>query len=210
MYRAQAAPQAKEGKKTRQPSLDALRAQIDSLDDALLDLVEQRIEAAKAVAALKSESGDGHLCLRPRREQQVIARLCRRAQATPKPLVELLWRELMAFSLQEQVHTCLVLQGPDRGLLERCARRRFGSAAPLRSAGTAGEALEAALEEQAVAVIALEDDSEWVERLDPALSVFDLLRDGDGAVVAAAIGRIPPEELPEPPVLPHPARESKR
>ena len=202
MYRPHANRRARSGRVTPpQSSLESLRAQIDSLDDELLALVERRLAASRAVAELKSSRGDAHLCLRPRREQQVVARLVRRATVAPETLIARLWRELMAFSLQAQVRTELVLQGPDPDRLKWAARERFGSAAPVRMAESAAAALEAALQEEAVAIVALDDGAAWIETLHPALSIFDLLRDEGGQVIAAAVGRIPPEELPEAPTL---------
>ena len=50
------------------PNLDALRSEIDRIDDALLELVEQRLAASLAIAARKDADGDRLLKLRPRRE----------------------------------------------------------------------------------------------------------------------------------------------
>jgi chorismate mutase len=203
MYRTHATRRARSGRVTPPPpSLESLREQIDSLDDELLALVERRLAASRAVAELKSSRGDDHLCLRPRREQQVVARLVQQATVAPETLIDRLWRELMAFSLQAQVRTELILHGPDPEALRWAARERFGSAAPLRHADSAAAALDAALRQEAVAIVALEDGAAWIESLHPTLSIFDLLRDEAGEVVAAAVGRIPPEELPEPPTLP--------
>ena len=184
----------------REP-LALLRDRIDMLDEALLDLVEKRLAAAQSIAELKSASRDGHLCLRPRREQEIVTRLAGRAALAPRPLVEALWRELMAYSLQAQVRTDLVLHGSDLPRLTACVRQRFGSAAELRSAATVAEALAAAAAEEAVAIVALDEGADWIDTLDKSLSVFDWLRDEQGEVVAVAVGRIPVEEMPDHPAL---------
>ena len=184
----------------REP-LARLRDQIDRLDEALLDLVEKRLAAAQTIAALKSANRDGHLKLRPRREQEIVARLAGRAALAPRPLVEALWRELMAYSLQAQVRTDLVLHGNDLQSLTACVRQRFGSAAQLRSAATVAEALAAAASEEAVAIVALDEEAGWIDGLDKRLSIFDWLRDAKGEVVAVAVGRIPVEEMPDHPAL---------
>jgi chorismate mutase len=187
-------------------SLARLRRQIDALDDNLLELIERRLAASRSIAQLKSSGGDTHLWLKPRREQEVLARVLKRASIAPRPLVEHLWRELMAYSLQAQVRTELVLHGPDPAGLKLWAQRRFGSAAPVRVAGSHDEALGAAVAAEAVAVIALDESAEWVERLDPRLSIFDWVRDEEGEVVAAAVGRIPTEEYPDHPASHTPVR----
>jgi chorismate mutase len=177
-------------------SLAQLRQTIDALDDEILDLIERRLAASRAVAELKSVRPDGHLWMRPRREQEVIARLCRRASIAPDRLVELIWRELMAFSLQAQVRTELVLHGPDPERLAALARSRFGAAAPIRIAASPAEAIEAARSGDAVAIIALDGAPEWAADLPPPLSLFDWICDSDGRRRAAAVGRIAPADLP--------------
>src|SRR3546814_4535496 len=68
----------------REPSsvpsdLEGLRAQIDHLDHSLLDLIEQRLSACIAIAALKANDASGTLKFRPRRETEFIGRLVGRA-----------------------------------------------------------------------------------------------------------------------------------
>ena len=196
MPQAKRAPRHNRDGDSKRPSLADLRDRIDALDDELLDLVERRLAASRSIAAHKSARSDGHLWLRPRREEAIIARLTSRASIALQPLVERLWREIMAFSLQAQVRTELVLHATDSEELEARVRQRFGAAAPLRRAKTADEALDAAVADETVAVIALVEATGLVERLHPSLSVFDWIRDDDGKAIAAAIGRIPPEELP--------------
>lgn len=201
MPRAEGARSDKGDRDSHREPLASLRDRIDRLDEALLDLVEKRLAAAQSIAELKSASHDGHLRLRPRREQEIVARLAGRAALAPRPLVEALWRELMAYSLQAQVRTDLVLHGADLHRLTACVRQRFGSAAQLRSATTAAEALAAAAKEEAVAIVALDEQADWIDRLDKRLSIFDWLRDEQGEVVAVAVGRIPVEEMPDHPAL---------
>ena len=107
----------------------------------------------------------------------------------------------MAYSLQAQVRTDLVLHGSDPQRLTACVRQRFGSAAGLRSASTVAEALAAAAEEEAVAIVALDAEADWIDGLDKRLLIFDWLRDEQDEVVAVAVGRIPVEEMPDHPAL---------
>lgn len=65
-----------------EPHLDNLRAEIDALDDVLLDLIERRLALAGKVAARKGQDSLIKLC--PRREAGIVARLTARARlATP-------------------------------------------------------------------------------------------------------------------------------
>ena len=172
--------------------LGSARAQIDALDDALLDLIERRLAASAAVAASKDAERDDHLWLRPRREAAIIARLCDRAISASPTLIERVWRELMAWSLQAQRPIELVVGSANPVGLAPSLRRRFGSAAPLRSAAGTAEALEAARTGQAIAILGCEG---LQEPLPAGLMVFDRISDESGAFVAVAIGRIVPDEL---------------
>ena len=110
-------------------ALGRIRAEIDSIDDQILRLVERRLAASSSVAAAKN---DGRLRLRPGRQAQIVARLSAAAETAPPGLIGALWRELMGHGLQAQARTELVLCGDgDRALLEAQARRHFGSAYPL-------------------------------------------------------------------------------
>ena len=71
------------------------------------------------------------------------------------------------------------------------------------------EALAAAAAEEAVAIVALDEQADWIDSLDKRLSIFDWLRDEQGEVVAVAVGRIPVEEMPDHPALAHAAEGSR-
>jgi chorismate mutase len=173
-------------------SLDALRCEIDRLDDRLLELVEQRLSASATVAALKEAESNRFLKLRPRREAKVIERLVAKARLAPPPLVTELWRALMAYGLQAQVQTELMLCAVrDPASLEAQVRTRFGCAATILWADTPAKALAAAAGREAVAVI--EEGLEFV--LDGDLVIFDRLLDSDGGRLAVAIGRVAPDEV---------------
>src|SRR3546814_12937523 len=95
------------GRLVREPSsvpsdLEGLRAQIYHLDHSLLDLIEQRLSACIAIAALKANDASGTLKFRPRRETEIIGRLVGRADRASPQLVTHVWRELMAHCLQAQ------------------------------------------------------------------------------------------------------------
>lgn len=173
-------------------SLEALRCEIDRLDDRLLELVEQRLSASATIAALKEAESNRYLKLRPRREAMVIDRLVAKARLAAPALVTELWRALMAYGLQAQVETELMLCAVrDPALLEAQVRTRFGCAATILWAHTPAEALAAAAEREAVAVI--EDGLEFA--LDGDLVIFDKLRGADGSPLAVAIGRVAPDEV---------------
>ncbi len=173
--------------------IEALRSEIDRLDDALLELVEQRLAASLAIAALKQAEGRVYLNMRPRREQAVIERLVKRARNAPPEVIAQIWRTVMSHSLQAQVRTELVLcSSGDRAALLQQVRTRFGDAAPIRWVADCSQALEAARTSESVAVIA--PDLFDCAQVDAPIFVFDTLRDREGNTVAIAAGRVAPED----------------
>jgi 3-deoxy-7-phosphoheptulonate synthase len=183
-------------------ALVRLRADIDCIDDQILELIERRLAASAATAALKAADGGKYLRFRPRRQAEVIERLKQRARNAPAPVVGAIWRELMGHGLQAQRETSLTLCGSaNRAVLEAYVRSHFGYSFPICWTETAAEALHRAAEEETVAIIAGP-----LPPLHPALSVFDLICAPDGNAVAHAIGRIAIEDrlpsLTKPSLLP--------
>lgn len=174
-------------------TLESLRSRIDALDDRLLDLIEQRLALSSSIAAFKRTDGDQRLKLRPRREADIIARLTARAQRAPPELVAGVWRALMSCGLQAQARTEIVMcANGDGDALRRQADDRFGPVASIRLVATPAEALAAARDDEAIAVI--EDGLSYVLEPDDSLIVFETLRDHDGTCRGAALGRVARED----------------
>jgi 3-deoxy-7-phosphoheptulonate synthase len=170
--------------------LPRLRAEIDAIDDEILQLIARRLGVSDAVAALKDEEGDDRLKFRPRRQAEVIARLAKRSGAVPTPLVGAVWRELMGHGLQAQARTGIVLCGAiDRAVLEAHVRGHFGTSFPIAWVSTDAEALRRARDEEAIAIIAGP-----LPQLDRRLAICDLIRAPDGTIVAHAVGRVAAED----------------
>jgi chorismate mutase len=174
-------------------SLEALRREIDRIDDSLLDLIEQRLAASDSVAALKQSEGDGRLKLRPAREAAVLTRLVERADRASPELVTLIWRTLMSYALQAQAPTVMVLWAARDpvALMER-TRHHFGPAGEIRWVDRPEDAIEAARSSEAVAVI---EGQAFAGFEDARLTVFETLRDADGRPLAVAIGRVAPADI---------------
>jgi chorismate mutase len=180
-------------------ALDALRREVDALDDALLELVERRLDLSLKIANLKGKD-EGRLKLRPRREAGIVARLTARARIATPELIAQVWRELMSHSLQAQAHTELVLcaaLAPDS--LRDQVRERFGWAAPIVWAETPEDALDKAKAREAIAAIEHSPFSSWWIALadDPGLSIFDTTRKEDGELGALIVGRVAPGDVPD-------------
>jgi chorismate mutase len=198
MPQNEALPRAASAAASSKERLEALRRDIDRLDDAILALVEQRVAAAMDIAELKRNDADGRLRLRPAREAAVVERLVGQAKTSPERLVRSIWREIMSSCLDLQVHTELALYAAgEPAMLVDAVRRRFGGAAELMLVGSPAEALDAARSREAVAIVELEPGSDWWVGLrdDPALAIFDCLRDEQGRIIGLAVGRIIAEDL---------------
>ncbi len=166
--------------------LTQLRAELDKIDDQLLDLIEQRLSASAGIAAAKDDEGDQRLKLRPKRQAEILARLGQRAERAKPELIANVWREVMAHSLQAQAATELVLAPcDDSELMEARVRAHFGSAATVRWATSAAQALRSAQVGEAIAILA-----EPLEGGDEQLRVFDVIADDNGQAAAYAIGRV--------------------
>lgn len=173
------------------PTLSSLRLEIDRIDDALLHLVEERLSASAAIAALKDAESGNRLKLRPRREAEIVDRLTRRARTAPPAMIGHVWRTLMAYGLHDQSPMRVVIHGGgDRLALQDVARERFGPAASLAWASCAADALGAAEREEAVAVTFGDAPPDLAGT---SLQVFDRLSVGDQP--AWAIGRIASSDI---------------
>lgn len=187
-----------EGDGARQ--LERLRREIDGLDNQLLDLIERRLEASSAIAALKQGEGERWLRLRPRREEQIVARLTARARLAPPSLIGHVWRDLLSHSLQAQAPTLFVLHasGDRHRLLERM-RERYGWAAAVRWVETPDEVAEIVRHDEAVGMIEIVPSSNWWTRLKDRgeVRIFDGIRGADGKFAAVLLGRVAEDDLSE-------------
>lgn len=162
------------------PSLAALRQRLDALDTELLQLIDERAEIARHVAAAKAAQGDGgKFALRPGRETAILRRLlATRRVAASDALVVRIWRELIGDSLSVQGPFHLaVWGGKDAATTTEFARYRFGAAPALRHVAKPEDALAEARTLGGVAVCAVTPGSAWWGRLlaEPTLKVFAAL-----------------------------------
>jgi chorismate mutase/prephenate dehydratase len=110
--------------------LALLRIEIDSIDQQLLALVNQRANVAEKVGELKRKEGSPFF--RPDRVAQVIAKI---QDANPGPLlnqhVASIWREIMSACLALEAPQRVAVLGPQGTFCEQAAIEFFGSAADL-------------------------------------------------------------------------------
>lgn len=125
--------------------LDALRAEIDAIDDSIHDLLMERAEVVDQVRAHKGGNGP---VVRPDREMAVLRRLtARHGGALPRAVVVRLWHEIFgAFAqMQATVPLAVCMPEPGAGYLEM-ARERFGFFAPATSYRSAVQVIRAVSE----------------------------------------------------------------
>ena len=136
--------------------LDAVRGEIDRVDEQMLALVGERLRLTDSLAALKA-SGLG-LPIRPGREITLLRKLVNGApQPVDAELVLEIWRGLMAASLRRQRKVDVVVGGgatqPTR--MFDIARRHFGARTRIQHVGEPQMALQRAAEnpESCIAVV---------------------------------------------------------
>lgn len=76
-----------------------LRAQIDQVDQQILDLLSRRLQIAEKVAKAKPS---GASVFRPYREAQLLARLCAAADPQLQPVISAVWRAIISASIARQ------------------------------------------------------------------------------------------------------------
>jgi chorismate mutase len=90
-------------------TLDAIRREIDSIDDQMLVLLERRFAAIRRVKATKASDGSiASSPFRPAREAAMLRRLVAKGESALSPdLLVQLWRVILSASTQYQAHVTL-------------------------------------------------------------------------------------------------------
>jgi chorismate mutase len=159
------------------PALQALRAEIDALDDAMHDLLMRRAAVVARMATSRAKTGAGSP-LRPGREAAVLRRLLtRHAGALSRGAVVRIWRHIfMAHTAIQGAFTAAVAAPGEAAQTLALAREHFGTATPLSPFASPAQALAALSAGKAsVAVLptpAGEGEGAWWQSLEaPRLSV---------------------------------------
>ncbi|MFM7609962.1 MAG: chorismate mutase, partial [Alphaproteobacteria bacterium] len=159
------------------PALQALRAEIDALDDTMHDLLMRRAGVVARMAASRAKTGDGSP-LRPGREAAVLRRLlARHSGALFRGAVVRIWRHIfMAHTAIQGAFTAAVAAASEAAQTLALAREHFGTATPLTPFASPAQALAALSAGKAsVAVLPAptgEGEGAWWQSLEaPRLSV---------------------------------------
>ncbi len=116
---------------TAPSALAQLRAELDTIDDQIHDLLMRRGEVIERVRREARKTGPK---IRPGREASMLRRLLARHHgALPRQTIFRLWREFFAGALIiEGGQTVAVCNGDDNADLAALAREHFGALTPLR------------------------------------------------------------------------------
>ncbi len=191
---------------TADPALQALRAEIDALDDAMHDLLMRRAAVVARMAASRAKTGGGSP-LRPGREAAVLRRLLgRHSGALSRGAVVRIWRHIfMAHTAIQGIFTAAIAAPGEAAPAMPLAQEHFGSATPLNIYASPAQALAAVSAGKAsVAVLpapAAEGDGAWWQNLEaPRLAVvarLPFLADATRADAALVVAPVPPDSSGE-------------
>ena len=183
------------------PTLNDLRREIDTIDDAIHDLLMRRAGVVEKVAAAKRTSrhagSDEALPLRPGREAAMMRRLvARHSGALQVSVMARIWREIMAGSSRVQADFSISVCAPEgRRELWDMARDHFGSTTPVTAVTAPIQAIRAVIDGTAsVAVVA------WPDSDDPDPWWRALLH--EDAKTPRIVARLPVLEPSDPPYGP--------
>lgn len=114
--------------------LNALRREIDEVDDRLHDLLIRRTEIVEEVGRIKRAARGSVSFIRPGREALILRRLNARHRGRfPRPVLMRLWREMIIGSLcLEGPFSVAVFDDSPHGEYWDLARDHFGSYAPIK------------------------------------------------------------------------------
>jgi len=126
------------------PTLDEIRAEIDRIDQAVHDLLMQRVEVVRRVAKVKGAAAPKW---RPAREAALLRRLASRHKGEmPLGVLVRIWREMIvggSLALQEAVTVSVADGSWD------LARDHFGSAVPFKARKSAAQVVRDVASEKA-------------------------------------------------------------
>ena len=141
-------------------SLDSLRREIDSIDDAMHDLLLRRVEVVGRIRQVKRTSQTP--IYGPGREASIMRRLIgRHSGPLPPAVVVRVWREIIsALSLLQGPLSVAVYSGPSQTKIREIARDHFGTLTPLHSFAKVGPLMAAVRDGAAtLAVLPLGDEA---------------------------------------------------
>ncbi len=129
------------------PSLDELRNKIDTIDDAIHDLIMERATIVANVAAAKGIKNT-QLPIRPAREADMLRRLKKRHKGSfPFASLARMWQEMIAaFTQIQNSYSIAVFVDENHSSIWDMARDQFGAQTPLTAHGSMRDTLNQVFE----------------------------------------------------------------
>ena len=149
-------------------SLDALRREIDAIDDSIHDLLMDRMKVVEKVRDFKR---DYKVKIKPHREAEILYRLISRHQGPfPKRELVRMWRELIVATLtiEGPFSVAVYLDEGEEGYWD-LARDQYGSFTPMSAQGSVRRVIDAVRSQKAtVGILPLpqrDNDDPWWRHL---------------------------------------------
>ena len=141
-------------------SLESVRKKIDSVDEKLVKLLNERTRYALEIGKLKKK--DGKSIYVPAREKQVMARV---SKLSGGPLAEksirAIYREIMSAALALEKNIKVAYMGPPSTFSHQAARSRFGGSVDYLSCETISDVFDAVEKQMAdYGVVPVENSTE--------------------------------------------------
>ncbi|MDP6882890.1 MAG: chorismate mutase [Rhodospirillales bacterium] len=143
-------------------SLDALRGEIDAIDEEIHDLLMRRTSVVEKIGAAKGDPESAH---RPGREALIIRRLMdRHAGAFPKQALVRVWREILTAFVRLQGPFSVAVHEPEDSCgFGDLARSHYGSQTPVTAHSSAPRVIDEVMRGRAtvgVLPIPVRDDTQ--------------------------------------------------
>lgn len=141
-------------------NLDELRNKIDAVDDAILELLNERMNYVKTIGELKQQSGG--TIYRPERERAIINRLKNaNLGLLNQNAIEAIYQEIFAVSRNLEMPQSVAYLGPEGTYAHQAARQRFGAMSRYISLATIEDVFkELCNKESKYGVVPIENNTE--------------------------------------------------
>lgn len=159
--------------------LDALRRQIDEVDQEIIQSLNKRVKLACEVGSIKRSKGQAIYV--PSREEEVFRRLCEQnAGPLADKAVRAIYREIISAAIASEKQTTVAYLGPEGTYTQQAALKNFGSSIdylPLNSVPDVFSAVQR--DDVDYGVVPIENSTQGT-----VLSSLDMLMETDLTIVA--------------------------